>query len=1312
MADTVKIQLQGSILNSLAQKTTSIPSSAPSNSMPNSLLSQNITTGNTSGNNFDSTKITSALATISNKIEKGFMQTVSVLSNMQIALSSRLETINRHLQKLNELMGFLYDTQIKQMKQRTEGTLGLRITEILDKTFFKSMIKFREQLIEPVSREAINMAVLRLVMNNPELRRLFGYQTQEHLRRQRTATFTYELYQTILNIPTFMNKVGSDIINYFAQHHKSERDHWKVTEWHLGELLACCLAQNANSRTFERQYTKKAAAERKESLEKRFKSIDKNMEQVALYNKESKKYEIQSINIFEKLLENTITIGDSLLLITTKIFLDPKGIVFKVLKTVLSTMVFSKIVRAVLSQLPRNILTGAADIGKRIETFFKINLTKLFSKVLPSSIKDGFLSTTKVIWDNIKNMSTMLFSTDDKKRKEATSIFLNQLQTILHKLFVRFVLPITNAIVGFMLLKNLMTRFLSNTPVENIPIRKNRTFTERIKGIPKGHPLLTREEAQKASFTQIGKSIWQSGRRTLNTRTIKNAYTHSRDYVKQNVIIPAATTYYQGGAMGLGTAAVKYAAVKTGQSIMATPKAIMATAKAVMATPAVIKSMAGTVSSLFRGVSRLLITGGTVYTIVSLVTFLIKNMISSYKESGKTTMGSFIGSIFDSLIDYMNYGFSWILTKGPAFIGELLLSVGQGIVKIFTSLLDNVWFLIQKTWYASISKLPGLDYSDKINQLNIDLAQKTSNALTAIEENEKKKLKEQQAVQQDTTEEETFKYEDFIKIVDRIKNYFVGGEFVDQLTKTAEMLGSTISQIAGIISTGLTNLKDASTGIIGNFAQVSGGFLKGLVGETDATGILDSAIAYAKSRNWHGAAAILSRSKESVLGSMANAAGTQVAASEKLTAAADTQLLAASINEKTAEINLQNAKTQEELLFLLDLKYSKEIEETNKNIQDTFKNPYLSTTRRQNYIPQKDMNMASLNDQIKYFVLPNTFSKDKNVNVVITTNSQQNAEQLNRLTKNTPNVRLEKATYNRNNIPSMYTANNNTDVSQDPLLSLSEKLSMSSLLDSDMDDVYFDQNKTTSYTSVSNAKNRNTFFGLPPFAKQTSEYKEMRRKATGGYRYHWGLDFGGMREGTPIIAPKKGKVLISGWFNGYGNSMAIHYPELHTILKYAHLNSTNVRPGTIVEPGTVIGTIGSTGGNYNPHLHLEAIKETTPPSQIYNKSRYSDITLNPNQVYNEYNLGMKTGLLGRTTSFLSKVFNPAPPESMVRPQQVEAHVVSGGGGNTKESEPGNVVINVFDTKNVNSVAASNTSTSSEIPEDTNLLALFMIGMGF
>lgn len=96
----------------------------------------------------------------------------------------------------------------------------------------------------------------------------------------------------------------------------------------------------------------------------------------------------------------------------------------------------------------------------------------------------------------------------------------------------------------------------------------------------------------------------------------------------------------------------------------------------------------------------------------------------------------------------------------------------------------------------------------------------------------------------------------------------------------------------------------------------------------------------------------------------------------------------------------------------------------------------------------------------------------------------------------------------------------------------------------------------------------------------------------GGRRIHEGTDiFAGY--GTPVRASRWGIIEIKGW-NPYGGwRMGIR--DLDNIYHYyAHLSSFNkkLKVGDIVEPGTIIGYVGSSGygkpgtsGKFPPHLH-------------------------------------------------------------------------------------------------------------------------------
>lgn len=101
----------------------------------------------------------------------------------------------------------------------------------------------------------------------------------------------------------------------------------------------------------------------------------------------------------------------------------------------------------------------------------------------------------------------------------------------------------------------------------------------------------------------------------------------------------------------------------------------------------------------------------------------------------------------------------------------------------------------------------------------------------------------------------------------------------------------------------------------------------------------------------------------------------------------------------------------------------------------------------------------------------------------------------------------------------------------------------------------------------------------------------------GGRRTHEGTDiFAGY--GTPVLSTSHGVVEAMGWneFGGWRLGIRDNHNTYHY---YAHLNGFNedIKIGSIVEPGTVIGSVGSSGygkegtaGKFPPHLHYGMYK--------------------------------------------------------------------------------------------------------------------------
>lgn len=101
----------------------------------------------------------------------------------------------------------------------------------------------------------------------------------------------------------------------------------------------------------------------------------------------------------------------------------------------------------------------------------------------------------------------------------------------------------------------------------------------------------------------------------------------------------------------------------------------------------------------------------------------------------------------------------------------------------------------------------------------------------------------------------------------------------------------------------------------------------------------------------------------------------------------------------------------------------------------------------------------------------------------------------------------------------------------------------------------------------------------------------MRRHPILGFsRMHTGVDWAAPR-GTPIIAAGSGVVEKAGWDSGgYGNQTLIRHANGY-VSSYNHQSAIakNVKVGSKVVQGQVIGWVGTTGLSTGPHLHYELI---------------------------------------------------------------------------------------------------------------------------
>ncbi|WP_343061196.1 M23 family metallopeptidase [Novosphingobium flavum] len=71
-----------------------------------------------------------------------------------------------------------------------------------------------------------------------------------------------------------------------------------------------------------------------------------------------------------------------------------------------------------------------------------------------------------------------------------------------------------------------------------------------------------------------------------------------------------------------------------------------------------------------------------------------------------------------------------------------------------------------------------------------------------------------------------------------------------------------------------------------------------------------------------------------------------------------------------------------------------------------------------------------------------------------------------------------------------------------------------------------------------------------------------------------------------MYAAAKGRVSFVGQRSGYGNCVEVDHGN-GLVTRYAHMSAFRTKVGTRVEPGQLIGQIGSTGRSTGPHLHFE-----------------------------------------------------------------------------------------------------------------------------
>lgn len=118
---------------------------------------------------------------------------------------------------------------------------------------------------------------------------------------------------------------------------------------------------------------------------------------------------------------------------------------------------------------------------------------------------------------------------------------------------------------------------------------------------------------------------------------------------------------------------------------------------------------------------------------------------------------------------------------------------------------------------------------------------------------------------------------------------------------------------------------------------------------------------------------------------------------------------------------------------------------------------------------------------------------------------------------------------------------------------------------------------------------RGTFLKTPMrVSRVTSGFSKRRyHPVLKKWRAHRGVDYGAPT-GTAILATGDGKVHSIGRNGGYGNTVVLKHGGQYSTL-YAHMSGfkKDLKKGSKVQQGEVIGYVGATGLATGPHLHYE-----------------------------------------------------------------------------------------------------------------------------
>lgn len=126
------------------------------------------------------------------------------------------------------------------------------------------------------------------------------------------------------------------------------------------------------------------------------------------------------------------------------------------------------------------------------------------------------------------------------------------------------------------------------------------------------------------------------------------------------------------------------------------------------------------------------------------------------------------------------------------------------------------------------------------------------------------------------------------------------------------------------------------------------------------------------------------------------------------------------------------------------------------------------------------------------------------------------------------------------------------------------------------------------------------WFPLDKRYPMSSPYGNRRDPVSHVWQLHDGCDFAAP-SGVPIYAMRSGTVTYAGQYGGFGNYVRVQHSDGYET-GYGHQSKIAVVVGQVVQAGTVLGFVGSTGQSTGYHLHLLMHRDgaTVDPTAILN----------------------------------------------------------------------------------------------------------------